>query len=229
MTTSYVHFMSSHNQHRRRRAWPAALALTCLYGIAAFPTFAAVPAGATTKVKPTKPKTKATIARSKSSKAPQSEVSPAGDIPDNQAFVPFSPQSARYTVSVPEGWARTEIGSATNFTDKLNTIRLEASIAPGAPSTATALSDELPIIKLNEQRVSAARSSRVTRKSGGAILLTYLRDSAPNAVTGKVVREAVERYEFWRKGTRVTLTLSGPVGADNVDPWRIVSDSFTWQ
>jgi hypothetical protein len=24
------------------------------------------------------------------------------------------------------------------------------------------------------------------------------------------------------------LTLSGPKGADNVDPWRIVSDSLKW-
>jgi len=24
------------------------------------------------------------------------------------------------------------------------------------------------------------------------------------------------------------LTLSGPVGADNVDPWRIVTDSLAW-
>jgi hypothetical protein len=24
------------------------------------------------------------------------------------------------------------------------------------------------------------------------------------------------------------LTLTGPVGADNVDPWKIVTDSFKW-
>lgn len=221
MTTSYVHFMSSYNQQRRRRVWPAALTLVCLLGLDASPV------GATTKPRPKA--SRAPIARPKSSKAPRGEVSPAGDIPDNQAFVPFSPKSGRYTVTVPEGWARTEIGPATSFTDKLNTIRMEASIAPAAPSTATSLADELPILKVDEQHVSAAKSSRVTRKAGAAILLTYQRDGAPNPVTGKVVREAVERYEFWRKGTQVSLTLSGPVGADNVDPWRIVSDSFTWR
>jgi hypothetical protein len=26
----------------------------------------------------------------------------------------------------------------------------------------------------------------------------------------------------------VTLTLSAPVGSDNVDPWRTVTDSFRW-
>ena len=39
---------------------------------------------------------------------------------------------------------------------------------------------------------------------------------------------AVKRFELWRDGKTVVLTVSGPVGADNVDPWRIVTDSFTW-
>jgi len=48
-------------------------------------------------------------------------------------------------------------------------------------------------------------------------------------VTGKVVRDDVERYEFWRGGTEAVLTLSGAAGSDNVDPWRLVTDSFTWR
>jgi hypothetical protein len=54
-------------------------------------------------------------------------------------------------------------------------------------------------------------------------------DSAPNPVTGKVVRDAVERFEFWKAGEEAMLSLSGPQGADNVDPWQIVSDSLHWQ
>jgi hypothetical protein len=53
--------------------------------------------------------------------------------------------------------------------------------------------------------------------------------SAPSAVTGKSVTEAVERYAFWRGGREVVLTLSGPMGSDNVDPWRKITDSFRWQ
>jgi hypothetical protein len=48
-------------------------------------------------------------------------------------------------------------------------------------------------------------------------------------VTGKVVRDAVERFEFWKAGEEAILSLSGPQGADNVDPWQIVSDSLHWQ
>jgi hypothetical protein len=38
----------------------------------------------------------------------------------------------------------------------------------------------------------------------------------------------VERYVFVHKGTAVVLTLSGAKGADNVDPWKTVSNSLTW-
>jgi hypothetical protein len=43
-----------------------------------------------------------------------------------------------------------------------------------------------------------------------------------------VTVQSVERYEFFRNGHTVTLTLAGPVGADNVDPWRRITDSFAW-
>jgi hypothetical protein len=35
--------------------------------------------------------------------APAPETNPAGDIPDNQAFVPFTPPTGLFTVTVPEG------------------------------------------------------------------------------------------------------------------------------
>ena len=43
------------------------------------------------------------------------------------------------------------------------------------------------------------------------------------------IRDEVERYEFWRNGKQATLSLSAPVGSDNVDPWKVVTDSFTWR
>ena len=67
------------------------------------------------------------------------------------------------------------------------------------------------------------------RTAGTAVLITYHALSAVNPVTGKVANEAVERYEFWRNGREVVLTLAAPVGSDNVDPWRKVTDSFTWK
>jgi hypothetical protein len=156
------------------------------------------------------------------------EVNPAGDIPDNQVFVSYSPPGGAFSVKVPEGWARTEAGGAVSFTDKLNTIRMETAAMAAAPTPASVTSTELPAIEKTASNFKAGSVTTVSRTAGDAVLATYQADSPPNAVTGKVIPLGIERYEFWRNGTSVVLTLSGPVGADNVDPWKIVTDSFVW-
>jgi len=156
-------------------------------------------------------------------------VNPAGDIPDNQVFVAYTPPTGGFSIKVPEGWARTEAGGAVTFTDKLNSIRMESVSTASAPTVQSAEQNELPAIRAAAKNFQAGKVTAVTRKAGPAVLLTYMADSAPDPVTGKVVHDAVERYEFWKSGTEVILTLSGPQGADNVDPWRIVTDSFGWK
>jgi len=157
------------------------------------------------------------------------EVSPPGDIPDNQAFVAYAPAGAGFTVKVPEGWARTTAAGATTFTDKLNSITVARPTAAAKPPTAAnATATEIPRLAKTVTGFAGARASTVARTAGPAVRITYLADSAPDAVTGKTRRNAVERYEFFRSGKRVVLTLSGPKGADNVDPWRIVTDSLRW-
>ena len=134
------------------------------------------------------------------------EVSPSGDIPDNQAYVRYVPPGLGFSVKVPEGWSRTAAGGATTFTDKLNSIRMEQG--PAAQH--------------------AGQASTVQRTAGSAQRLTYTARSAANAVTGRTQTDAVERYVFARSGKTAVLTLTGPKGADNVDPWKIVTDSFRW-
>jgi hypothetical protein len=63
---------------------------------------------------------------------------------------------------------------------------------------------------------------------GPAVLVTFQENSAPNAVTGKQYRLDVLRFELFKSGEEAVITLSSPVGADNVDPWRTVSESFRW-
>ena len=156
------------------------------------------------------------------------DVTPPGDIPDNQAFVAFSSASGRYTIKVPEGWARSDAGAATSFTDKLNTIRVELTPAASAPSAASAQAQDVPAVQTQGHCVEAVKVTTVARRAGPAVLITYRADSAPDPVTGKVVHDDVERYEFWKAGTESVITLSSPQGSDNVDPWRTVTDSFTW-
>ncbi|MEO5678476.1 MAG: PsbP-related protein [Acidimicrobiales bacterium] len=156
------------------------------------------------------------------------EANDPGDIPDDQVFVPYKPPTGGYSLKVPEGWARTQPGEAVVFTDKLNSIRMETVPAAAAPTVDSARQDELPAIQKASPGFEAGKVTQVKRKAGMAVFITYRADGQPNEVTGKLIRLDVERYEFWRAGTEVILTLSGPKGADNVDPWKIVTDSFAW-
>src|SRR5206468_908541 len=100
--------------------------------------------------------------------------------------------------------------------------------ADQAPTVESAKSTELPQIVGRATCFEARNVTTVPRRAGPAVLIAYRADAPPDPVTGKVVRDDVERYEFWRNGTEAVITLSGAVGSDNVDPWRIVTDSFSW-
>ena len=155
------------------------------------------------------------------------EVLSAGDIPDNIAFVPYKPAAGGFSLTTPEGWSRTNIANGVVFTDKYNIIQVEAVRGQKQPTPATVTASVKTKLSKSKGFVFS-KSSTVTRKAGSAVLITYLVNSAPNEVTAKTIPVAVERYEFFKNGTSVVLTLSGAKGADNVDPWKIVTDSFTW-
>jgi hypothetical protein len=168
---------------------------------------------------------------SSSANAPQPnapEQSPPGDIPDNQAFVRFTPAGAGYSVKVPEGWARSTAGGAVTFTDKLNSIRVEQAPAPVALTVRDARQTDIPKLAQSVKGFQAGKAASVARPAGQAIRITYLASAPPNSVTGKAGTEAVERYVFFHNGKELVVTLSGPKGADNVDPWKIVTDSVRW-
>lgn len=157
------------------------------------------------------------------------ETNVAGDIPDTQPFTDYSPPDNLYTVRGPEGWARKDSTGRVNLTDKLNAIDILATTAPSAPTVDSATSDDVPGLASTVACFKLAKVSTVARKAGTAILITYSAESAPDPVTGKVVRDDVERYQFWKSGKEVIITLSAPAGSDNVDPWKTVTDSFTWR
>jgi hypothetical protein len=155
------------------------------------------------------------------------ETAPPGDIPDSTVYVDYRAGSGLYEVKVPEGWARTASRAGISFTDKLNTITIQTSPA-AAPTMATARAAEVPAIQRSVHGFVLAGLSMVSRPAGTAVLIRYRADSQPDPVTGKVYKDAIERYEFYRNGTEAVVTLAGPAGADNVDPWRTVTNSYRW-
>lgn len=169
-----------------------------------------------------------TAASSSTGAAPAgTETPPPGDIPDSTAFVAFRAGSGRYEVKVPEGWARTVTPAAVVFTDKLNIISIWTAKA-AAPTVASARAVEVPAIRHPVHGFALTGVSVVSRPAGTAVLIRYSADSRPDPVTGKVYKDTFERYEFYRNGTEAVVLLGGPAGADNVDPWRTVTNSFRW-
>jgi hypothetical protein len=157
------------------------------------------------------------------------ESNPAGDIPDTQAFVAYSAPDRSFSVEVPEGWGRTQNGRVILFSDKFNSIRIENLASARQPTVESARNSEVPAIRVAAHGFSVGEIKTTDRKAGAAVLITYRADSAQNEVTGKVAVEAVERYDFFRNGREVILTLSAPAGSDNVDAWRKVTNSFSWR
>jgi hypothetical protein len=156
------------------------------------------------------------------------DATPPGDIPDTQVYVPYSPPGGGYSVKVPEGWSRSSSGGAVVFTDNLNSIRLESMPANKAPTVSTAQKSLVAQLSHSVNGFSTPKVSTVSRSAGPAVLITYFAWGKPNPVTGKKPPEAVERYIFFHKGKEVILTLSGEKNADNVDPWRTVTNSLRY-
>jgi hypothetical protein len=115
-----------------------------------------------------------------------------------------------------------------SFTDKLNTIDISLRSVPAAPTVATAEANEVPVLRGQSTCPTGIRVSTAARNAGTAILVSFQQNSPPNPVTGKVYLDDVEQYLFWRTGSEAVITLISPTGADNVDPWRKVTDSFRW-
>jgi hypothetical protein len=156
------------------------------------------------------------------------ENNPPGDIPDNTAFLPYKSKGGRFSIKVPEGWARRSGASSVSFSSKLNVISATWKKASRPPSISRAKSQDTQALKRSVPAFQPSGVNKVSLPGGNAVLITYRANSKQNPVTGKRYRLVIERFEFYKSGREVDLNLSSPVGADNVDPWRLVSQSFRW-
>jgi hypothetical protein len=157
------------------------------------------------------------------------ENNPPGDIPDNLAFIRYANKPGAYSFTHPEGWARSGHGVQVRFTDKLNGVTAESLSATQAPTVSSAKSSDVPRIRAAVPAFQLRDITSVTLPAGRGVHIVFRRNSAPDPVTGKVYRDEVEEYAVFRHGRLVRLDLYGPVGADNVDAYRTMSESLTIQ
>jgi hypothetical protein len=71
-----------------------------------------------------------------------------------------------FTVSIPEGWARSSDGPAAVFTDKLNSVRIEAAPRPAPPTPDSARAQDLPALAASLPGFAPGQVSTVTRRAG---------------------------------------------------------------
>lgn len=76
-------------------------------------------------------------------------------------------------------------------------------------------------------KVTKAETVRIA--AGPALRISYLANSAANSVTGKKILLESQRYVIVANGRMALLDLSAPAGADNVDQWQLMSNSFRWK
>lgn len=155
------------------------------------------------------------------------ESNPPGDIPDNLAFVNYANSAGGYTFTHPEGWARTEDGTSVTFTDKLNGVDVRSAKATTAPTVASAKRSDVPRLKKSETAFELVTVEKASLPAGKGVHIVFRRNSAPDEVTGRVVRDEVEEYAIVSAGRVVRMDLFGPVGADNVDAYRTMSQSLS--
>jgi hypothetical protein len=149
-----------------------------------------------------------------------------GDIPDTQNFLTLRAPRARVSTLYPEGWTVQEGASFVSITDKNNLVRI--SLSRGPAPTAASVQAQLAALGRSTPGLQAGTPTAISLKSGPAVKATYTTLSAPNPVTGKRVKLAVDRYVLARGGRVAVVDLGTPVGVDNVDAYRRMIESFKW-
>lgn len=157
------------------------------------------------------------------------EKNPPGDIPDSQVFIDYVSTKDGFSLKVPEGWARTDRADGVSFVDKLVGVVLTRSNMPQAPTVDSVKKDYVGLLEQEKRAVKIDSVKAVKLPAGNAIRIVYSSNSSPNEVTSKQVRLENQRFLYFKDSKLVALELYAPLGADNVDQWKLMSESFRWR
>ena len=156
------------------------------------------------------------------------EKNPPGDIPDSQVFVTYS-SPLGFVIKAPEGWSRRERSDGVRFADKYGSVDVSISAAAGPVTPESVKAREAPAMEQGGHAVKISSISAVKLPAGSAVLIKYTSNSEANDVTGKKIRLERDRYLVVASGKLATIDFSAPAGADNVDQWKLMSESFGWK
>jgi hypothetical protein len=161
-----------------------------------------------------------------SASASEAASTATGDIPDNQQFLSFKNPQGGYSISYPEGWARSGNGGNVTFRDKSNTITIK--VANGSQPTPASVATELKKETATDPCLTPGKPQATTAGPNQVVKVTYTTEGPQSPVTGKRPTITVDRYVYFKGGKVATVDLATPVGVDNVDAYRMISESFRW-
>ena len=159
------------------------------------------------------------------------EVSASGDVPDNAVFVDYQSKDGGYSVQYVEGWSvKPGDKGGVSITDIDSAEVVELRDAPTGDLTQYVTGTDEPQLQSQVQDYQQNDLKTMTVNNQSVVELTYTSTSAPNAVTDKSQSVVSQRYYIPGPNNRLAiLTLTTPDGVDNVDAFRQMLESFTWQ
>ncbi len=157
------------------------------------------------------------------------ERNPPGDIPDSQVFVKYVSTKGGYELDVPEGWARKTQDGNVVFTSNLDGLSVTVADTKVKPDLQSIRKNQAEQLKREGRAVVVKSIADSRRKYSSAIRLRFESNSEPNPVTSKQVRQENEVYIYYHNGKVAELRLWAPLGADNIDQWDRISNSFRWR
>jgi hypothetical protein len=150
-----------------------------------------------------------------------------GDVPDNAVFLTYHDATHGYSIQYVEGWQVTPTPDGVVIRDKdsSETVRIAPMPADLAGCVTGA---ELPNLQAQAGFALIAQD-RVKVHGHQLTHLAYHLPAPPDPVTGKRVPSTVDRYYVPGLVDIAVVSLSTPDGVDNVDAFRQMITSFSWQ
>jgi hypothetical protein len=156
------------------------------------------------------------------------EKNPTGDISDSQVFIKYSSVKGGYSLEAPEGWARNELDTTVQFIDKLDGVKVSMDSSAQAPTADSIKKTQAADLKKTGRAIEIGSIQEVSLSKEKVIKLTFSSNSEADSVTGKQVRLDNVSYYYYKNGKIAILTMWAPLGADNIDQWNKMSESFRW-
>jgi hypothetical protein len=148
----------------------------------------------------------------------------SGDIPDTAVYLMY--KGTGYHIDYVEGWTLNlgqKSGITINDKDSNEIVKI---VKTG--STQLFASADMSQLSRTTQKYHLVSMKMLPLGTGTAVHVQYRTLSAQDPVTGKQVPVVVERYYIPGHGKTAIVTLSTPVGVDNVDAFRRIAHSFRW-